>query len=102
MWSYLCALRAMNPCNYVPAEEVEEVLSYHLDPERELIAKEIALGKGLSEEARFVVKLVLESPEEMRLISKKAITEYLRNLGWPYKKIWLAFSEIKEWLKEVR
>lgn len=101
MWSYLCALQAMNPCNYVPAEEVEEALPYHLNPEKELIAKEIALGKGLSEEAKFVVRLVLESPQEMGLVTKKAITEHLRSLGWPYKKIWLTFNEIREWLKEV-
>lgn len=58
----------------------------------------------LSEEAKYVISIVLNSPEEMlntvwgdtkKKITKYTITKFLRFKGWKFRDIYKVFNEIK-------
>lgn len=60
---------------------------------------------GLSEEARFVIRLVFESPNEYLCLTSRGaqakIREYLRDEGWSWIDIQKALKEVKGLLRQA-
>ncbi len=85
----------------------EWIVSNLASPEHNLSFKEKL--EGLSEEAKEVIKIVLESPREIwefmdtmwgKEYDRTNLLEYLKyEYGWGINKIWKIFNEIKSILK---
>ena len=87
-----------------------------LNPEEALIAKERTERfqnlTGLSQEAKQVVKLILDAPSEIteqikdgrgthRYSLNKLEKVIRKEFKWSWKVIWQSFREIKDWLDEL-
>ena len=90
----------------VPRENQEEImLPSSSNQERDIIKKD--LFAKLSSEAKEIINIVLNSPNEIleifktpkyNLISRNKIKEYLVSNGWKTKSVKKAFSELKEFV----
>jgi len=93
---------AYNPNNYFPVENMEEELSKKvLSPEEILLKKE--KFSIISEEAKFVMKIIMNTPSELTSILKtstgkiteRTIKNTLRRLKWHRAKIEKTIKELK-------
>ena len=66
-----------------------------------------SVWKGsLSKEARMICKMIFESPHEFLVLnapklSRGAVKDRLREMGWSWEKIWSGFREIKNNLSQT-
>uniref|UniRef100_A0A6M3L2E3 Uncharacterized protein n=1 Tax=viral metagenome TaxID=1070528 RepID=A0A6M3L2E3_9ZZZZ len=93
----------------VPTNEILDLLpSEYPNPEEIQIKKEAKERKGLSKEAKSVIMLVLNTPDELRRavgfgartkpVSKRMITAYLKSVGWHEITIRETYVELKEFV----
>jgi hypothetical protein len=91
-------------------EEFEKtiILPSRSNPEKEFMKKELA--DNLSEEAKEIVRIILNGPSEIvstfftdayNCISKAKILIFFRKTGWKKKTINQAFDELKEFTKNI-
>lgn len=110
----LYAINAYQQKNYLP---IHEPTTQHLcpivsSPEDELLTEE--RYQLLSKDAKYVIDLVLEPPEQLerklriknrKTLSQEKLTEFLRLVDpvyWKFRRIKKAFVEIKAFLKEEK
>ena len=119
-WAYMAGVIAMLPHSYLHLDAEENwdndtlcvaseaaVTPLMLDPDE--YTGKILDYEALSEEARYVVGLVLETPGEAlewittpihQRITKSRVGEYLqRVLGWPPKTVQQTFLELADYTK---
>jgi RNA polymerase sigma factor (sigma-70 family) len=74
-------------------------------PMQEELVFFVDILKGLSSDAKEVVKIVFDTPTDLiemlpkkqpRGISKHQIQKHLRHRGWSFSRIWKSFGEITE------
>jgi len=104
-YTWLVAVN-INNWTYIDHEEWDMEDPNYGDPEISLIKKE--KKDLLSEEAKQVIDIILNSPSEVldsfksksgKKINKTKVYGYLKKeLGWQWKTIWNVSKEIKEWL----
>jgi hypothetical protein len=84
------------------------ILPSKSNPEKEFMKKELA--DNLSEEAKEIVRIILNGPSEIvstffsdtyNCVSKARILIFFRKKGWKRKVIRTAFNELKEFTKNI-
>lgn len=111
LWGVEAALNAMIAENYVSFEEDDMgsimvpaagAVIPRLEEQEEYTEKVLGY-ESLSDEARYVVGLVLAAPWEVfsmittpttKRITKSRLGVYLRRLGWPPKRVHKTFDEL--------
>jgi len=100
----IAAMNAINPDNYIPVEENDHP---HFDtPERAYIKKHLV--KSLTDDAKFLLRLVLDTPQELvTLLFKQngdvkttVLTDILSFRGWSYSRRRDVYNEIKNFIRE--
>ncbi len=75
------------------------------DPEKICILRETL--QTMPEEAKMIAKMVLESPAEFLAcgdrpkLSRGAVKDKLRSMGWPWSLIWKGFRDLKYTLSQT-
>lgn len=99
----LAALIAYNPKNYVPVDKV--ILPHFEVPEKAYYRKELV--NSLTSDAKFLLRLVLNTPDEfISLLFKDngdvrttVLTDMLKFQGWRPKKIKEVHLEVKDFVR---
>lgn len=121
-WAWLCGASLAQPDAFMSMTDVDDDsdidLARPLDspcnvvirrPDQELTSK--IEDFNLSEEARYVINLVLETPAEAveflyapigEYVVRGRLLKYLRNqLGWTPRKVRSVFMELAEYVEEI-
>lgn len=99
----LAALTAYNPNNYIPVEKI--VIPHFEVPEKAYYRKELV--HALTKDAKFLLRLVLDTPDEfLSLLFKDngevrttVLSDMLKHRGWRPKKIEQIRKEVKTFIR---
>lgn len=114
LWAFQAGATAMLPSSYIHIDHLDDAGEHGLVPDesahtmcsiptQEEVFEKKSLCEGLSEEALYVLNLVLQAPSEIleliatpkqKNITKRRVGKFLKYQGWPPKKVRLIFEEL--------
>ncbi len=109
-WSLFCSINAGSSGCYVSYDSTESgmdddhkdfvLVSDCQSQEKKVIKKELYIQLG--KDAKFILSLIYDAPLELlsaQGVTQQSIWDYLLTKRWKRKRIKLAFSELKEFVR---